>query len=705
MKKIIQIALFVSLFVGNSKTFYSQIEFLPNTTFKVVEYTDTLANPWAGGLSAAQFSTCDLDLDGKQDLVIFDRADHKVSTYLNKGVSGTVKYEYAPVYEKFIPRSTGWMLFRDYNCDGKKDIFIGYPGGIRVYKNISYDDKALYKSQYSQEKESTADLQGLEYYKNTNYSLKPINGVFDVLKYAYLPFDDVAFDTTYFESGQYVFPSDYKLKELNPISPEGNEDEDEDEEILKTHPGADDRREAMLNEITLAELKNNSKKVFVVSTDKEFKKIRNICRFEMPRMYLLHGYYEMAFYNAFLLEEAGFTNNIYLDKMKAKAIGQMARSINNGNRPSKSRVNAIEDNMQGESQQLYYFLNSLGRKRKEFNIFAVQYTYKTLKKYPKDEELKNMFSDLIYDLYEETNLKFSSFRKSNIAEITEEIDDSAESDSLTTVLREKSEKEKIMDEIREKDSKYNKIEEKVKEQKEEKENPKKVSKKAREEYYKYAFAEFMADKNFVREAKKIQKRYKAQKNKVLSDAEQKVENKKNKLDRSRGLALGIEKVVVVNPIYVIIQGEDTKLYQSEKAQEEYNAIIAKIARISKLDLEIIDTKNLSSSENKAFKNAAVLNEYIAEQFLIDEDFDFSSIEIEKIKELKQAYGTKYFLWTGVVSIAGKKHTLIFNLLYDIETSKVLYKEYKDVQYRTNKTIIKSELYHVFDQINTNRKIK
>ena len=137
MKKIIQIALFVSLFVGNSKTFYSQIEFLPNTTFKVVEYTDTLANPWAGGLSAAQFSTCDLDLDGKQDLVIFDRADHKVSTYLNKGVSGTVKYEYAPVYEKFIPRSTGWMLFRDYNCDGKKDIFIGYPGGIRVYKNIS----------------------------------------------------------------------------------------------------------------------------------------------------------------------------------------------------------------------------------------------------------------------------------------------------------------------------------------------------------------------------------------------------------------------------------------------------------------------------------------------------------------------------------------------------------------------------------------
>ena len=48
-----------------------------------VKLTDNkiLAMPWAGGLNAAQYNTMDLNLDGKDDLVLFDRTADKVITF------------------------------------------------------------------------------------------------------------------------------------------------------------------------------------------------------------------------------------------------------------------------------------------------------------------------------------------------------------------------------------------------------------------------------------------------------------------------------------------------------------------------------------------------------------------------------------------------------------------------------------------------
>ena len=338
--------------------------------------------------------------------------------------------------------------------------------GVGLYKNTSYDDKMLYKSKYSQEKESTADLQGLDYYKNTKYSLKPINGVFDVLKYAYLPFDDIAFDTTYFETEHYFFPTEYTLKEINPILPDGLEEEDEDEEILKSHPDAEERREAALEQITLAELKDKSKKVYIVSTEAEFKEIRNICRFEMPRMYLMYGYYEMSFYNVYLLEKLGFKNNNYLRRIKAKAITQMARKINLGERPSKSEIAYIKENLQGESQQVYFFLNSLARSKKEFNVFATKYAYKLWQENPKDKILKELYEDIAYRMFDATNIKYKNFKKAKIT-VQETTNDSLGIVHSKEKIdkREKSEKELLMDEIREENSKYSKIEKKEEEEK------------------------------------------------------------------------------------------------------------------------------------------------------------------------------------------------------------------------------------------------
>jgi len=95
---------------------------------------DELSLAWAGGLNAAQFNTMDLDGDGADDLVLFDRMANKVITLIGR----ENRYVSAPEYEHFFPKEiTNWLLLRDYNCDGRKDIFTGDILGIKVYKNIS----------------------------------------------------------------------------------------------------------------------------------------------------------------------------------------------------------------------------------------------------------------------------------------------------------------------------------------------------------------------------------------------------------------------------------------------------------------------------------------------------------------------------------------------------------------------------------------
>ena len=91
--------------------------------------------PWVGGINAAQFSTIHLNNDTIEDLFIFDRTGNKVLTFVNSGVGSG--YVYAPEYESQFPALQSWVLLRDYNCDGKKDIFSYVSGGIGVWENTS----------------------------------------------------------------------------------------------------------------------------------------------------------------------------------------------------------------------------------------------------------------------------------------------------------------------------------------------------------------------------------------------------------------------------------------------------------------------------------------------------------------------------------------------------------------------------------------
>lgn len=98
---------------------------------------DTLSFPWSGGLNAPQFSEIDLNLDGILDLFLFDEATNKPSTFINLGIPGQSSYKYAPEYEHQFPDLEHWALLRDYDNDGRNDLFTYRIGGIKLYKNTS----------------------------------------------------------------------------------------------------------------------------------------------------------------------------------------------------------------------------------------------------------------------------------------------------------------------------------------------------------------------------------------------------------------------------------------------------------------------------------------------------------------------------------------------------------------------------------------
>ncbi len=95
--------------------------------------------PWAGGMNSIQYNEIDIDCDGTNDLLAFDRQGNRLMPFINKGIPNTIDYSFAPEHISSFPEITSWLLITDYNLDGKNDIFTyNYSDpGIMVYKNIS----------------------------------------------------------------------------------------------------------------------------------------------------------------------------------------------------------------------------------------------------------------------------------------------------------------------------------------------------------------------------------------------------------------------------------------------------------------------------------------------------------------------------------------------------------------------------------------
>ena len=126
-----------SIGIGQN-TFFSKVD-----DVEVIENSSMLSSPWMGGINAAQFSTIDVNNDNLEDLFIFDRTGNTISIYINTGSD----YIYSSEYADKFPDLQYWALLRDYNQDGKKDIFSYVSGGIGVWLNTSNGSQLSFTQQ------------------------------------------------------------------------------------------------------------------------------------------------------------------------------------------------------------------------------------------------------------------------------------------------------------------------------------------------------------------------------------------------------------------------------------------------------------------------------------------------------------------------------------------------------------------------------
>ncbi|MFC1734057.1 T9SS type A sorting domain-containing protein [candidate division KSB1 bacterium] len=168
--------LFFVIEPGKSQITYFDFGFEKSASIPVY---DSLGNPydhpWAGGLNGSLMYKIDLDIDGIKDLVVFDRIGNRILTFLNNGTPNMVDYTYAPQYAYYLqqyPPLEQWLILKDYNCDGKEDLYSYVPGGIRIYENVSdsilkfklytYMLNSFYYMGYTNLYVTSVDLPGIE---------------------------------------------------------------------------------------------------------------------------------------------------------------------------------------------------------------------------------------------------------------------------------------------------------------------------------------------------------------------------------------------------------------------------------------------------------------------------------------------------------------------------------------------------------------
>ena len=117
-------------------TAVAQIYYSEAHNIEVTDGSQPIEDPFTGGFNTAQFSEIDLNQDGIMDLVVTDRFRNTVKPYLNEGISDSVQYTYAPEYAVKFPEMDEVLITRDYNDDGKMDLFVS-GNSISLYENTS----------------------------------------------------------------------------------------------------------------------------------------------------------------------------------------------------------------------------------------------------------------------------------------------------------------------------------------------------------------------------------------------------------------------------------------------------------------------------------------------------------------------------------------------------------------------------------------
>lgn len=540
------------------------------------------------------------------------------------------------------------------------------------YQRVQTIDKELATSRFSRKLETEADIKGLELFLNTDYNPAEVDGVFDVLLYSYLPFDEIPFDSSIIEFEASQIPDKYFLKELNPIEVDENEDDSRN-----THPNIAKRRKKTDDKLISAK---QTGKNFIVS-EKDFYTVRAAARYEVLRLQLINGDYSEALYSAFLLNRE-FPDN----PLPQIAIGEIlyGTALFANNRERKD-VTGYYKKKQGNVQQAYYILNKIPSK--DLTLLATRYNFKLAKKFPNNktisERVEVLFRELVYQ-YDLSSLDFEFDKKVEESEYA-------------------SSKEKESNASSTKKSKYDRIK-----------STKNKKKENTDSYDKdWAFSLFTdcgcedEIEALFEKGKEASEKLKYQRAETDDDQLNKESLAKQrayeKRKRKTGRSLGIDKIVIVEPFYAAVNYSKKNEYKyvvSEKNEVKQISELQELAKKVNLETEVLTNYTFNAGDVVKFNDFSLLGEWVAERNMMEAKSNIISSS-DEVKNISARYGTKYFAWTGVVSAkysATRKKTFIYFALFNIETGQLIMYEERPINLRASNGLLKTHFYDIFNQI-------
>lgn len=249
---------------------------------------------------------------------------------------------------------------------------------------------------HSREHEMDADRVGLTtFFKDSPYSYDILDGIFDVLLYSDLPFDEIPFQRSAVEADFYQFPDNYYLKTVSNISDRSNVID-----TLLTHPNIERRRTVAKG--LASKLSNDGRKTFVQS-EELFTRLRNTARFACIDRFLINHQYDMAIYNIYVLRQSS-PDNAYLERAWTTAWYGASKHKNYG---QTSVISEPYRDVEGERQQVNFLMSKMNRQ--EYSVFALRNAWAAMQKHPDDEYLQNVVKDLIADIFVKQKMRYVDF--------------------------------------------------------------------------------------------------------------------------------------------------------------------------------------------------------------------------------------------------------------------------------------------------------
>lgn len=490
-------------------------------------------------------------------------------------------------------------------------------------KNRNHHDYLDQMSTYSKEKEFDADKIAVELCHKAGYSDNEVYNSFDVLMYSYLPFDEIEFPITYFNSSNYYIPEINFPAEKFEIKAEEDYNDD-----FSSHPNVKKRKDTV--NVALSNFENWKDASFIVS-EARFYETRTISRFESVRSDVLDGRFVNALYSIFILEKEYPTSN-YLQKMKAHAWhGLMKYKINN------QLSDAVQSNseLEGESATLHYLIKKMNKQA--LYTTALREVYDIKMAFPEDKDIARIFDKTIEKLITNTSFKLEDYSSKTFDIAANEFiarQDSLLNDTLKTV-----------ENTDEKATKYQRIKKKK--------DPNTIEGFDSTKYYIYGISDILIDADFQAIVLKHKTQFeidkKAEENyNALSYRERK------KVD-SEAAQLGINELILVEPTVISYTRKGVDYVKSDKLETNLTEAIDYASKEVGTSIYNINRKTLAEDGTDAFNKRNTLFTLLSQIITTDQnDEGVLPIDTELLQEIQSQFGVSNVMFTVVENYYGPR---------------------------------------------------